>query len=136
NVQSVMNSIRRAWWHQSHISYRARHPRVTLVDRISMFVELEAAVEVGARFDRTAPSIVDFAAVKNCLPLVVYRLQLDPNIERVDCSSRKKVPDFSCSYYDFDAHRIAPTNGRVNFIERGYNFDRRRDECLPGAEVR
>ena len=70
--QPVVDRVGGAGRNQADVRHRARRPRVALVDRIAMLVELQAAVEVRARLDRTLAAVLDArrcaAAPGRCRP--------------------------------------------------------------------
>src|SRR6202022_4338837 len=61
------------------------------------------------------------AAPEERLPLFVDRLQLEPDIERVDRSAREKVPDLACSNDYVHAHVVAASHRRIHSPERRRN---------------
>src|SRR6184192_2584541 len=102
---------------QPHIGDRPRHPRIALVDRVAVFIQLKTAIEVRAWLDRTSATVANFTAVKDCLTLVVDRFKLDPYVKRINGAAGKEVPDFARSHDHFNADGIASTNRSPDFIE-------------------
>ena len=60
-----------------------------------------------ARIDRSPALVGHRAAVEDRVPVLVDRLELDPDVERIDRAARKEVPDLPRAHDDVDPHRIA-----------------------------
>ena len=135
NLQPVVNRVCGAGRNQPYVGDRARRPGIALVDGISMLVQQEAAVEVGARLHRTSPLVFDAAAVENDPSPVVHRLELDPHVERVDGPAGEEMPDLSRAHDDLEADRLAPPHGRIDAIERSQHVGRWRENGLRRAEI-
>ena len=125
NVELVMHRVGSAWRDQPHIGDRARHPRVSLVDRIAVIVELKAAVEVRGRIHGPLAVVRHLAAVEQDVSLVVDRLELDPDVERIDGAPGKEVTDLQRADDDLDPDRFAAAHRRGNPVERRQHVGRR-----------
>ena len=60
-----------------------------------MLVELQAPVEVGAGFDWSLAFVGDRSAVQQRASAIVDRLELHPDVERVNRSAGKEVADLA-----------------------------------------
>ena len=67
------------------------------------------------------------AAVEQHPSGLVDRLELDPDVERVDGAARKKVADLARAHDDLDADRVAAADRRFHAIERRDHFGGRRE---------
>ena len=102
NVETIVQGIGRAWGNEPNVGHGPRHPGVALVDDAAVFVQLQAAIEVGAGVDRAAVAL-ERAAVKQGPAAIVYRLELDPHVEGIHRAGRKEVPDLPRAHDHLDA---------------------------------
>src|SRR5512147_1518655 len=70
-LYAEMHCVGRTGRDQADINHRSRRPRIALVDRISMLVDLQRSIEVGAFFDRPLAIVFDLTAPENSLALVI-----------------------------------------------------------------
>src|SRR5438045_2712898 len=71
------------------VEHPPRLPRIPLVDRIALAIELIRAIEMRALLDRPLPSVFDLAAPIDQPPIGVASLHLQPDIERIHRSTGK-----------------------------------------------
>ncbi len=134
-LEAIVDRVSGARRNQTHVGDRSRGPRVALVDRVAVLVELKAAVEVSAGVDGPLPVIRRDAAVEQNASLVVDRLELDPDVERVDRAAGEEVPDLACPHDDLDADRIPSPDAHLDLVEWREHFRFFGKEVLRGAEV-
>ena len=65
NVEPVVDGVGGPRRNQSDVRHRSRGPCVPFVDRISMLIELEASVEMGATIHGAGSAVLKAAAVKD-----------------------------------------------------------------------
>src|SRR5207244_6320985 len=87
---------------EAYVQRAARLARCALVDRIAVPVELIRAVQVSAWFHWSAAFVGHLAAPENDPPVGVARLELKPDVERVDGPSGKEVSDLTRPHDDVD----------------------------------
>ena len=125
---AVVHRVGRAGRNQAHIHDRARRPRVALVDRIAVRIDLQRPVEVRSLLYRTLAVILDHAAPENGLAFVVGALQFEPGIVGIDGPTGEKVSDLLGAHHHIHANRVAAAQGRLHAIQRrgdGRDFTRR-----------
>src|SRR5207249_10371058 len=87
---------------EAHIGKRTCSPRVTFVDRVSMGIDLQRTIEVGAFFNGPLTVVLNHSVPKDDSSVIVDSLEIKPDIEGVDCSSRKVMPDLSSTNNDIE----------------------------------
>ena len=88
-----MHGIGRSRRNQAHVHDGAGRPRVPLVDRVAVRIDLQRAVKVRALLDRTFAVVLDLAAPEDGLALVVDALELQPGVVGIDRAAREEVSD-------------------------------------------
>src|SRR5258708_10779724 len=83
NVQTIVNSVRRARRNQANINEGACGPSIALVDGIAVSVNLERPIEVRALLNRAFASVFNHAAPEDSLVFIIGGLQLEPNVQSV-----------------------------------------------------
>src|SRR5260370_41989844 len=84
NVQTIVNSVRRARRNQADINEGACGPSISFVDEIAVSVNLERPIEVRALLNRAFSSVFNPAAPEDSLVFIISGLQLEPDVEGVD----------------------------------------------------
>src|SRR5205823_11184614 len=100
----------RAGRDEPHVGHRPRHPGVALINDVAVLVELEASVEMRGGIDGTAARRQG-AAVKERLTFVVDRLELHPDVERIDGAAREEMSDLARADDDVETQRFAAAHG-------------------------
>src|SRR5437879_1902494 len=99
NRQTVMDRIGRAGRNQPHVHYGTSGPCVSLVNRMSMLVELKGAIEMRAFFYRAFTIIVHPSAPEQCLAAIIHGFQFQPGIVRIHGAAREKMADAARAHY-------------------------------------
>src|SRR5436190_6291947 len=113
-----MTDICRSGRNEADVQNAARLKCIALVDRIAVSVELIRAVEMRAGLHWSAAFVGHLAAPENDPPVGVARLELEPDVERVDGPSGKEVSDLTRPYDDVDADRRAGLDARRRLVDR------------------
>src|SRR5205823_14591719 len=99
NRQTVMYRIGRAGRNQPHVHHGTSGPCVSLVNRMSMLVELKCAIEMRAFFYGAFTIIVHASAPEQCLAAIINSLQFQPGIIRIYGAAREKMADAAGAHY-------------------------------------
>ena len=83
-----------------------------------MLIELQTAIQMSARIDRTAIAALERAAVQQHAAAVVLGFELDPDIERVHGSGREEVSDLPGANDDLETNRLSAPNDCIDEIQR------------------
>ena len=75
------------------------------------------------------------AAVKERLTFVVDRLELHPDVERIDGAAREEMSDLARADDDVETQRFAAAHGCRDAIDRRDHVGGRRERRSRGAEV-
>src|SRR5262245_53932730 len=100
-----MDGVRRAGRNQFDVHQCASRPGIAFVDWISMLVDAQGAIEVSTSFYRTIPVIFYSSTPEDHLPFIIRCLQLKPDVEAIDGTTGKEVPNFASSHHDVYAFR-------------------------------
>ena len=128
NRDSVVHSVGRARRDKPHIHYRPCGPGVALIDGVTMRIDLQGAIEVGAFFHRPLAIALYHATPENSLPFFIRALQFKPRVVSIDRAAGEKVSHLLGADDDIHPHCIAASQGRLYAIQRsgdGRNFSAR-----------
>ncbi len=103
DLHAIMRHVGGTRRNEADVQHAARLPRVPLVDRIPVGVQLIRLVEVGACLHRSAPLIGHLSAPVDDLAVGVAPFQFQPDVERVDGAAREEVPDATRAHDNIDA---------------------------------
>src|SRR3984893_5014470 len=118
NVQPVMCGVRCARRNQMYVYRSAIRPGISFVDRVPVRIDEQRLVEMRAFFHRALAVLLDLTTPEERLTLFIDRLQLEPNIECVDRSAGKEVPDLARSNDYVDPHIVAAAHSSIHAAER------------------
>src|SRR5215831_523362 len=130
-----MNRIGGTGRDQSDVGNGPGHPCVSLVDDISVLIQLQAAIKVSPGFHRPAAVVLNQAAVKDWLAFFVDRLELNPHIECVNCAAGEEMAHFPGPYHHLYPDGIAAANTGIDLIQRSDYFSGLRSKRLLSAKV-
>src|SRR5258708_1054614 len=114
NVQTIVNSVRRARRNQADINEGACGPSISFVDEIAVSVNLERPIEVRALLNRAFSSVFNPAAPEDSLVFIISGLQLEPDVEGGDGAGWEKMADLLCADDHIVDHIVAAANCRVH----------------------
>ena len=106
DLQPVVNRVGSPGRNQVNIHDRARGPGIPLVDRISVRIDLQRAVEMRTRIHRTFALVFHFTAGKDGLTLIIACGQFDPAVKRIHGPAREEVSQLAGSHHHI--HAIGP----------------------------
>ena len=88
------------------------------VDGVAVRIDLQRTIKMRALVDGPVAVVLYHAAPEDGLALIVGSLEFQPRVVSIDSAAWEEVADFFCAHDHIHAHRIAPTQRRLNPIQR------------------